>query len=162
MGRGLGWVTHRGPCQPLPCWDCSLLPGSHPQQSLQSCCQVPFPLLDPSSFAHPSEHLRLGRAPTFPLLTRDPAAGPPPPAVQPPRPLSRPTHPSHGKTSQCVKVMDATCPKLLFDASHAHTAVSAVSGLLAPGPKAEGYDEVSPKHGMLAPTSLPCGSGYQS
>jgi len=25
LGRGLGWVTHRGPCQPLPCWDSVIL-----------------------------------------------------------------------------------------------------------------------------------------
>ena len=25
MGRGLGWGTHRGPCQPLSCWDSGIL-----------------------------------------------------------------------------------------------------------------------------------------
>ena len=30
MGRGLGWVTHRGPCQPPPCCD-SVIPPAHPR-----------------------------------------------------------------------------------------------------------------------------------
>jgi len=25
LGRGLGWVTLRGPCQPLLCWDSVIL-----------------------------------------------------------------------------------------------------------------------------------------
>jgi len=25
LGRGLGWVTHRGPCRPLPCWGSGIL-----------------------------------------------------------------------------------------------------------------------------------------
>ena len=47
MGRGLGWGTHRGPCQPLPCWDSvilwvrSSLGGScQPSPSLSRFCLV--------------------------------------------------------------------------------------------------------------------------
>jgi len=25
LGQGVGWVTHRGPCPPLPCWDSGIL-----------------------------------------------------------------------------------------------------------------------------------------
>ena len=40
MGRGLGWVTHRGPCQPRPRWDSVRPQGFHHPLSLPGSRQV--------------------------------------------------------------------------------------------------------------------------
>ena len=41
MGRGLGWVTHRGPCQPPPfCDSCLLLSDTAPRGELLTALQL--------------------------------------------------------------------------------------------------------------------------
>ena len=54
MGRGLGWVTPRGPFQPLPCWDSVKPKDQHepaacPRHTAFSPCRPPGPLPAPSS-----------------------------------------------------------------------------------------------------------------
>ena len=41
MGRGLGWVTHRGPCQPLPCWDSVVLGKRMPPHAQLAPTAIP-------------------------------------------------------------------------------------------------------------------------
>jgi len=44
LGRGLGWVTHRGLCQPRPCWDSVILlcsPAARAGPSVTSPCTSP-------------------------------------------------------------------------------------------------------------------------
>ena len=42
LGRALGWVTHRGPFQPLPCWDSGIL-GFWDSVCGQEYCTTPGP-----------------------------------------------------------------------------------------------------------------------